>query len=166
MTAIVHFGGQKIMKPKKLSNKHESFIADYFGGKTVIASGALYFAKGDVITDNYLIECKATEKDYYTLKKSVITKIRTEAIKCGRIPLLAIRVQDRDFIVHRMGDFMNGKADLAGEFYLSSSTKLKKEALDLIEEKPYFVVTEEDFYIISSLDCFREIEKNNWVGVM
>lgn len=166
MTVIVHFGGQRIMKPKKLSNKHESFIADYFGGKTVIASGALYFAKGDVITDNYLIECKATEKDYYTLKKSVITKIRTEAIKCGRVPLLAIRVQDRDFIVHRMGDFMNGKADLAGEFYLSSSTKLNKEAFDLIEEKPYFVVTKEDFYIISSLDCFKEIEKNNWVGVM
>lgn len=166
MTVIVHFGGQRIMKPKKLSNKHESFIADYFGGKTVIASGALYFAKGDVITDNYLIECKATEKDYYTLKKSVITKIRTEAIKCGRVPLLAIRVQDRDFIIHRMGDFMNGKADLAGEFYLSSSTKLNKEAFDLIEEKPYFVVTKEDFYIISSLDCFKEIEKNNWVGVM
>lgn len=120
------------MKPKKLSNKHETFIAESLGGKTVIASGALYFAKGDVVTDDYLIECKATEKDYYILKGKILSKIENEALKCNRIPLLAIRVKDKDYIAYRAYDFYNyyNEGDV---LYCKESSKLSADILNYID---------------------------------
>lgn len=78
---------------KCLSNKHEKYIADVFGGRVQIASGALWFASSDVDTKKYLIECKATENSYYILKKSILDKIHSEAYKVGKIPLLCIRTK-------------------------------------------------------------------------
>ena len=61
------------MDNKKLSNKHEQYIAKVLGGKTQIASGAIPLVgmKGDVVTKDFLIECKATDKPYYNLKRKV-----------------------------------------------------------------------------------------------
>ena len=120
------------MKPKKLSNKHETFIAESLGGKTVIASGALYFAKGDVVTDDYLIECKATEKDYYILKGKILSKIENEALKCNRIPLLAIRVKDKDYIAYRAYDFYNYYNEI-DVLDCKESSKLNARILNHIE---------------------------------
>lgn len=114
------------LEPKQLSKKHEHDIADTFDGKVVIASGALYFAKGDVITPDFLIECKATQKPYYTLKRTIIEKIEKEALKCGRLPLLAIRIMDNDFILFRLFDFkdedFNADVDLKESFKLNLSS--------------------------------------------
>lgn len=120
------------MKPKKLSNKHETFIAESLGGKTVIASGALYFAKGDVVTDDYLIECKATEKDYYILKGKILSKIENEALKCNRIPLLAIRVKDKDYIAYRAYDFYNYYNEI-DVLNCKESSKLSADILNYID---------------------------------
>ena len=120
------------MKPKKLSNKHETFIAESLGGKTVIASGALYFAKGDVVTDDYLIECKATEKDYYILKGKILSKIENEALKCNRIPLLAIRVKDKDYIAYRAYDFY-GYYNESDVLDCKESSKLSVDILNYID---------------------------------
>lgn len=120
------------MKPKKLSNKHETFIAESLGGKTVIASGALYFAKGDVVTDDYLIECKATEKDYYILKGKILSKIENEALKCNRIPLLAIRVKDKDYIAYRAYDFYNTYNEI-DVLNCKESSKLSADILNYID---------------------------------
>lgn len=120
------------MKPKKLSNKHETFIAESLGGKTVIASGALYFAKGDVVTDDYLIECKATEKDYYILKGKILNKIENEALKCNRIPLLAIRVKDKDYIAYRAYDFYNYYNEI-DVLNCKESSKLSADILNYID---------------------------------
>ena len=57
------------------SNKQEREVAKIFGGKQVIASGSLWFADSDVRSDKYLIECKTTEKDYYTLTAKVLSLI-------------------------------------------------------------------------------------------
>lgn len=120
------------MKPKKLSNKHETFIAESLDGKTVIASGALYFAKGDVVTDDYLIECKATEKDYYILKGKILSKIENEALKCNRIPLLAIRVKDKDYIAYRAYDFY-GYYNEIDVLDCKESSKLSADILNYID---------------------------------
>lgn len=83
------------MDKKLLSKKHEKFIAEKFEGKVQMASGAIWFAKADVYTDKFLIECKATEKDYYVLKSSILDKIESEALKVGKIPLLCFRIKDK-----------------------------------------------------------------------
>ena len=84
-----------IMEKKILSKKHEKFVAEKLDGKLQMASGAIWFAKADVYTDKYLIECKATEKDYYTLKTAILDKIESEALKVGKIPLLCFRLKDK-----------------------------------------------------------------------
>lgn len=76
---------------KKISQKQEKSVAKELGAKTVVASGALWNAKGDVRNAQYLVECKTTEKDYYTITSKVWEKICKEALKDGmRTPLLVI----------------------------------------------------------------------------
>lgn len=118
-------------KPKQLSKEHENFIAETLNGKVVIASGALYFAKGDVITPDFLIECKATQKTYYTLKRTIIEKIEKEALKCGRLPLLAIRIVDNDFILFRLFDFKD--VDFEVEVDLKESFKLNLNSAKFLQ---------------------------------
>ena len=92
---------------KYKSNLQEKSVAKQFGGKQVIASGALWFASSDVRNDKFLIECKTTEKDYYSLTSKVWEKIEQEAIKDHlRIPLMVIDLEDRDrIVVFRPQDF-------------------------------------------------------------
>ena len=65
------------------SNLQEKSVAKQFGGKQVIASGALWFAHSDVRNDKFLIECKTTEKDFYTITAKVWEKICKEAVRDG-----------------------------------------------------------------------------------
>lgn len=92
---------------KRRSQKQEKKVAKDFNAKTVVASGALWGAKGDVRNDKYLIECKTTEKDYYSLTAKVWEKIEQEAIRDRmRIPLMVIYLEDKDsVVVFRPKDF-------------------------------------------------------------
>lgn len=79
---------------KKKSKKQEAKTAKDIGGKTTIASGALV-QKGDVFNDNILVECKTTEKDFYSLKKTTWDKIYREALNSHlRIPVMRIDLKD------------------------------------------------------------------------
>ncbi len=93
---------------KYKSNKQEKEVAKLFGGKQVIASGSLWFADSDVRNDKFLIECKTTEKDYYTITNKVWEKIEEEALKDRmRTPLLIIDLQDRDrYVVFNPNQFV------------------------------------------------------------
>ena len=82
---------------KYKSNLQEKSVAKQFGGKQVIASGALWFAHSDVRNDKFLIECKTTEKGYYSVTNKVWEKIEDEAVKDRmRVPLLIVDLRDRD----------------------------------------------------------------------
>lgn len=92
---------------KRRSQKQEKSVAKDFNAKVTVASGALWGMKADVRNDKFLIECKTTEKDYYSLTAKVWEKIEQEAIRDHmRIPLMAIDLEDRDrVIVFRPQDF-------------------------------------------------------------
>lgn len=75
------------------SQRQEKAVSIKFAGRKTIMSGALKFDKGDVETPRYLIECKTTEKNSFILKKAVLEKIRIEAIKKNKYPLLSIEFQ-------------------------------------------------------------------------
>lgn len=89
------------------SNKQEKSVAKQMNAKTVIASGALWFASADVRNDKFLIECKTTEKDFYSITTKVWEKISLEADKDGmRIPLLFVDLRDTDrYVVFNPNDF-------------------------------------------------------------
>ncbi len=92
------------MQVKKKSQKQEKRVAKELNARTVVASGALWGSKGDVKSDSYLVECKTTEKDFYSLTFKVWDKIRTEAIKDGlRVPLMCIEVQGKSYAIIEKG---------------------------------------------------------------
>ena len=92
---------------KRRSQKQEKSVAKDFNARVTVASGALWGSKGDVRNSKYLIECKTTEKDYYSLTATVWEKIEQEAIRDHmRIPLMVIDLEDRDrVVVFRPKDF-------------------------------------------------------------
>lgn len=79
------------MRPKRLatryySNKQEKHIAKVTQGKQVANSGATPFSKGDVRTDQFLIEAKTctTEKQSFSIKKEWLEKNEEERFAMGK----------------------------------------------------------------------------------
>ena len=75
------------MKPTRYySKKQEKKVAKATGGKRQANSGATAFAKGDVITRNWLIECKTKTKDCksFTIKEDWLLKNEEEAFAMGK----------------------------------------------------------------------------------
>ena len=89
---------------KKNANRQEKELSKALGAKLTPASGAFAFNKGDMKTDEWLIESKATEKPSYSLTKKVLEKIEREAIKDHRLPLLILELQGRRYYIFREGD--------------------------------------------------------------
>lgn len=81
------------LKPTKFySSRQEKAIADYLGWSVVAASGARMFNPGDVISGQYLCECKThtTKKSTVEIKKSVWKKITSEATSVLKRPVLFV----------------------------------------------------------------------------
>ena len=68
------------------SNKQEKAVAKTIKGKQQSNSGATTFQKGDVITDDWLVECKTsvTEKKSFSIKKEWLEKNKEEAFAMGK----------------------------------------------------------------------------------
>jgi hypothetical protein len=77
-----------------MSIEHEEYIAKELGGKRERASGASITAPGDVITPEYLVECKVSESGSVSLNRKQWQKIREEAALRGRRPMGALRLRD------------------------------------------------------------------------
>ena len=92
------------------SQAHEKRLAKIVGGKPTAASGAFWSRKGDVRSDDLLIEHKWTGKKQITLTATVLEKIVTEAILDGRTPVLGISLNSRDYVILEEGDFMELRA--------------------------------------------------------
>lgn len=70
-----------VNKPTRFySNKQEKRVAKELGGKTTCNSGAYRFSGGDVVLDNWLLECKTVTKPQksFTLQKEWFTKNKEE----------------------------------------------------------------------------------------
>lgn len=68
------------------SNRQEKKVAKAVGGKQVSNSGATAFNKGDVTSDNFLIECKTCveDKKSFSIKKDWLEKNKEEAFEMGK----------------------------------------------------------------------------------
>jgi hypothetical protein len=101
--------------------KQEKRLAKQVSGTRPAASGAFWTRKGDVRTEDLLIEAKQTDKASYSIKKQIWDKIRREALLDGRTPVLAIQIQDRNLVVLDEEDFLElrslrdlGRSELPG----------------------------------------------------
>ena len=69
------------MRPTRFySSKQEDYVASIVGGRTTANSGAARFNAGDVVTDDWLFECKTTTKpkQSFSIKKEWIEKNERE----------------------------------------------------------------------------------------
>jgi len=100
---------------QKQSQAHEKRIAKAIGGSTTAASGAFWSRKGDVRTDDLLIEHKWTGKKTVTIKSEVLKKITKEAILDSRTPVLGIHLDGENYVLLGEEDFFELRNYVRGE---------------------------------------------------
>lgn len=68
------------------SNRQEKAVAKVVKGKQTANSGATEFKKGDVTTEDWLIECKTatTEKASFSIKRDWLEKNKEEAFAMNK----------------------------------------------------------------------------------
>jgi len=89
---------------KKKSFKKETKCAKDLGGHTQPGSGNMFYAKGDIVLDKFLIEHKYTDNKSYSLTIETFKKIEREAQEKLKLPAMIIEVQNRKFVVLRYED--------------------------------------------------------------
>lgn len=97
---------------QKQSRKHEERLAKRVKGKRVAASGALWSRKGDVRSDDLLIEHKWTGKASFTVKATVLEKIVKEAILDSRTPVLGFSLNNENYVMLTEDDFLELRQNL------------------------------------------------------
>ena len=74
------------MNTRYYSKKQETKVAKKLNGKRTANSGATAFSKGDVVTKDWLIECKTKTSDSksFTIKEEWLLKNEEEAFAMGK----------------------------------------------------------------------------------
>ena len=75
-----------MLSTRHYSKKQEKKVAKAVGGRRTANSGATPFQKGDVVTTDWLIECKTKTKDCssFTIKEDWLLKNEEEAFAMGK----------------------------------------------------------------------------------
>ena len=75
-----------MLSTRYYSKQQEKKVAKAVRGKRTANSGATAFQKGDVITEDWLIECKTKTKDCnsFTIKEDWLIKNQEEAFAMGK----------------------------------------------------------------------------------
>jgi hypothetical protein len=102
------------MKSKGLkeSQKHEARLAKLVDGKRSAGSGSFWSRKGDVRSNDLLIEHKWTGKASFTVKATVLEKIVKEAILESRMPVLGISLNNENYVLLTEDDFLELRSTL------------------------------------------------------
>lgn len=90
---------------QRQSQKHEKRLAKKYDGQVSAASGAFWSRKGDVRSDDLLIEHKYTSAKSITIKSEWLAKIEREAVLDSRTPVLMFHMGGRDYVVLTEDDF-------------------------------------------------------------
>ena len=100
---------------QKKSLEHEKRLEKITGGKRSAASGAFWNRKGDVRSDDLLLEHKWTGKKSVTIQSSVLQKITKEAILDSRTPVLGLHLDGENYVVLLEEDFFELRNAVRGE---------------------------------------------------
>lgn len=136
------------------SLKQEQSVAKDINGRRSIASGALWFSKGDVYNNNILVECKTTKSFKYTFKKSDFDTLTLEALQdSNKKPVMCISIAGKQLAIFREGDFGNSKPIMCSS--MDKTLTIKSESLRL-DENGILCGTSE-ILILSTWEHFIEL---------
>lgn len=91
---------------QKHSRKHENRLSKVIGGSRTAASGAFWSRKGDVRSEELLVEHKWTGKKSKTIQSTELKKITTEAILDGRVPVFGLHLDGENYVILLETDLM------------------------------------------------------------
>lgn len=96
-----------MLKPDnhKKSRLQENRAASDYGGKVTPGSGNQWHSKADVRTPDWLIECKTTTHQSYSLTRKTWLKIYMEAVLDNRTPAMEIEIDGTCLVVLSKEDF-------------------------------------------------------------
>jgi len=80
------------MNNKRKGQKFETKV------QKTLNSGSLWFDKGDLKTEDFIIDSKYTEKGSIRITKNMIEKIWNEALESNKFPLLEVGIKDDKWI--------------------------------------------------------------------
>ncbi len=86
------------------SRAQEKRVAKRLGGTVNSGSGNGPWRKGDVRSDDYLVEAKRTDKASWSFKLSEWETIRRSALMEGRTPMICLELGSRRFLIVEEGD--------------------------------------------------------------
>ena len=94
------------MKPWQKKEKKD---AKDFGGKVTPRSGGYFSFPGDVVTKDFLIDSKTTDKNRFSITANMWTKVFNEALKSRKIPILSILLINNgiELVVLDKNDFIS-----------------------------------------------------------
>jgi len=83
--------------------------AEQFGGRRTPKSGGFWSFAGDVVTKDYLIDSKTTDKEGFRITSSMWTKLFNEALKSRKLPILSILLtrNEIELVVLDKNDFIS-----------------------------------------------------------
>jgi len=83
--------------------------AEQFGGRRTPKSGGFWSFAGDVVTKDYLIDSKTTDKEGFRITSSMWTKLFNEALKSRKLPILSILLIKKgiELVVLDKNDFIS-----------------------------------------------------------
>ena len=142
---------------KYYSNMQEREVAEEVRGRVVIASGALD-DKGDVRSDNFLIECKTTEKKEYTFRAGVWLKLRSEAYKLGLTPVVNIDLKSRYGERYRLAIMREEDFFSYAQNTLFSLDERKKKNRKIISWNKSLKISDEDWSYAKLVSPYIEEE--------
>lgn len=91
---------------QKQSKKHENRLSKVIGGSRTAASGAFWSRKGDVRSEELLVEHKWTGKKSKSIQSAELKKITTEAILDGRVPVFGLHLDGENYVILLETDLM------------------------------------------------------------
>jgi len=169
-----------LRKSNFIGRDFEKRMATKVSGKTTIASGALWFCKEDIEGggdfSNWLFQCKATDKDFFSLKISDIKKLISNADKKKNLWGFAVEfssseVLERSIYIILSVNLISKLPEKFNCYSLEPSvvknkqTKITREDLDncWLNDKFYeirFKDLKEDLFIMHELDFVSAFKKN------
>lgn len=84
-------------KARGLGRLFEKKIAKARGGLAVKRSGGILGLPGDVRTDLFLSECKATANKSLSIKREWLQRIEGEALRQGKLPTLEVNISGNEW---------------------------------------------------------------------
>ena len=89
--------------------REETKDAKLFSGRKTPRSGGIWSFPGDIVTKDFLIERKITEKKSFSITVDIWQKIYNEALKSRRLPCLSVSLSNYniDLVILDKNDFLS-----------------------------------------------------------